>query len=495
MSDKNKTLSEETPKPQDKNNTPAQGDGENSSDPKTELLNDTITEENSSDPKTELLNDTVMETPADNSKTKKEAAIAPGGKTIKETPIVPGDKTKKEAIPTPKAYEPTPEPRKNTILYALIVLLVITLSALVYFAFFKNKSQDNINSNVKHMQEMAQDIQGMEETVKAKQDEVFDMVKDYKEKTGDDSLGGINPLNLDEREKALLEEKIKNEKDISKKALLKEINDKNDEILELQEKIKKIEELLPRPHLVKQGDNHYKIALDFLVNEKGVTQKEAAKLVERTALIEPLVPGFKVWNFYSGNVYGTSVTQGSADVSPNTLIRNAKKKLVDARDQAVTEKEKLAGDITVLEEKRTKLVSQVGHLNTEKENLITKVTDLNVQNEEMQETVNSLFYLLDKQRNLKKEGIIKGGFLKSTKLKKIAPEYFTKSLDLRTSDKIAVSAADLDIAKIKSLTLYPKFYKKGVDYKVEVDPDKKNAYITFVSVTKFKNERVVIAVK
>lgn len=75
--------------------------------------------------------------------------------------------------------------------------------------------------------------------------------------------------------------------------------------------------------------------------EKKLEKKRAMELVERTALFDELVPGFKVWNFYTGDEYGTSVTQGTARISPNTLIRSAKKKLVDARDEAISERDQL----------------------------------------------------------------------------------------------------------------------------------------------------------
>jgi hypothetical protein len=219
------------------------------------------------------------------------------------------------------------------------------------------------------------------------------------------------------------------------------------------------------------------------MNEKGVEKKRALELVERTALFDKLVPGFKVWNFYTGDAYGSSVTQGTASISPNTLIRRARKKLVDARDEAIFQRDKLAEDINTLEGKRGQLIGHVDFLTQEKESLITQVSDLNVQ-------VNSLFYLLDSQRSLKKKGILKGGFLKSTKLWDVSPEYFTTSVDMRTQTQIVFSAVDLGIRKIKKVTLYPKFYKEGTDYKIEMSGDNQTAIVTILDTIKFKNERI-----
>lgn len=52
------------------------------------------------------------------------------------------------------------------------------------------------------------------------------------------------------------------------------------------------------------------------------------KLAERTLLFDSLVPGFKVWNFYSGDEYGSFITQGNAPISPNEISRRNKKALV-----------------------------------------------------------------------------------------------------------------------------------------------------------------------
>ncbi len=378
---------------------------------------------------------------------------------------------------------------KNMPMYIIIGLLVVALLVMVYFLFFQSKGDVSSEgaAQIRQMQEMTQEVQQLESDVKEKKDEIFSLVDEYKEKTGEASLG-VNAFELGEDEKKILEQRINEEKDVSVKSLLEEILEKNNEIRELNAKIAEIEALLPKPHLVVRGDNHYKVAMDFLMNEKGVEKKRALELVERTALFDELVPGFKVWNFYTGDAYGSSVTQGTASISPNTLIRRAKKKLVDARDEAIFQRDKLADDIKTLEDKRGQLIGHVDSLTKEKESLIGQVSELNVE-------VNSLSYLLDSQDNLKKKGVLKGGFLKSTKLRDVSPEYFTTSIDMRTQTQIVFSAADLGLRKIKKVILFPKFYNEGTDYKIEMSGDNQTAIVTILDTLKFKNERIVISVK
>jgi hypothetical protein len=235
--------------------------------------------------------------------------------------------------------------------------------------------------------------------------------------------------------------------------------------------------------------------MNFLLNEKGVDKTRAMELVERTALFEPLIPGFKVWNFYAEDEYGTFITQGTAPISPNQIQRKVKKELVDAKDKAISEKEQLQSDITEMEARRNELISQLDLLNQEKQNMLGKMSDLNEQNQEMQTALNSVYFAMDLSKNLTQKGIIKGGFLRSTKLQKVDFTLFDRSLDLRGEPKITVAAADFQLSRIKDVTIYPSYFKLDTDYKVEFDEAGQKATITLLDVKKFMSEKIAIAIE
>lgn len=341
---------------------------------------------------------------------------------------------------------------------------------------------------VDQMQEMTQQVAGMEKDVKKKEGEVMRLVDQYETKSGKKVPIETDTLALTDAERELLEQQIGDEKDVSLKALLQDILKKKDEIDFLQEKIANIEELLPTPHIAQKGESHYQIALDFLVNEKGLEPGQAAKLLARTALFEELAEGFKIWNFYTGQEYGTSVTQGSANVSPNTFVHRAKKKLVEEKEKAIYEKERLAENMKTMEEEQTRVNTRLDLVTQEKDNLENRVNTLDKQ-------VNSMYYVVDSQKNLKKKGIIKSGFLSPSRLKDASPDHFDRSLDLGIEDQLVISAEDLGVDKIKNVTLYPRFYKKGESYKVLITSNNKHALLTLMDKSKFKSERVVISVK
>jgi hypothetical protein len=388
--------------------------------------------------------------------------------------------------------EMEPEKKSKKIFYVIGALALVIL-VLAYFVF-KGPSGPQVSPKMKQMEETVQQIQKLEAGIQEKQNEVFTVLSEYKKKTGKD-LPEINIMNLSPEQKKVLEDKIKNEKDVSIKSLLQDILDKNNDIQNLNARLQELEAMLPKPHVVEKGENHYQIAMNYLLNEKGVDKTKAMELVERTALFEPLIPGFKVWNFYAEDEYGTFITQGTAPISPNQIQRKVKKELVDAKDKAISEKEQLQSDITEMEARRNELISQLDLLNQEKQNMLGKMSDLNEQNQEMQTALNSVYFAMDLSKNLTQKGIIKGGFLRSTKLQKVDFTLFDRSLDLRGEPKITVAAADFQLSRIKDVTIYPSYFKLDTDYKVEFDEAGQKATITLLDVKKFMSEKIAIAIE
>jgi hypothetical protein len=390
-------------------------------------------------------------------------------------------------------FKDSVEEKKSKKGYYIIGALLVVILVLVFFVF-KGKKGAETSPKMKQMEETVQQIQKLEAGIQEKQNEVFTVLSEYKKKTGKD-LPEINFMNLSPEQKKVLEEKIKNEKDVSIKSLLQDILDKNNDIQNLNVRLQELEALLPKPHVVEKGENHYQIAMNFLLNEKGVDKTRAMELVERTALFEPIIPGFKVWNFYAEDEYGTFITQGTAPISPNQIQRKIKKELVDAKDKAISEKDQLQNDITEMEARRNELISQLDLLNQEKQNMLVKMSDLDQQNQGLQTKLNSVFYALDLHKNLTQKGVIKGGFLRSTKLQKVDPAMFNQSLDLRGDAKITISAATYMLSKIKDVTIYPGYFKIDVDYSVKYDENNQNVTITILDVKKFKSEKIAIAIE
>ncbi|MEN8222089.1 MAG: hypothetical protein ABFR36_02415 [Acidobacteriota bacterium] len=382
---------------------------------------------------------------------------------------------------------------KAKIIFFSTLFLLFVLIVIGYFILLDNKSSF-ADSRIDQMSSLVKKVRTLEDSIQANQNDILNLVGEYRNKTGK-NLPILDVINLSEEERLLLEEKISTESNISIKNLLAEILAKKSEILELNMHIKSIEKFLPKPHVVTEGENHYQVAMDYLLNIKGIEKNEALELVERTFLFEPLIPGFKLWNFYSNGEFGSFISQGNASISPNTVSRREKRKLTDARDSAIEERDSMAEDIKTLRSKRDNILLQISSLNNEKKHLLKRIEELNLENSAIVRTVNSLHYIIDTKKNLVRGGVLRGGFLKSLKLQSISPELYTNSVDLRSEKDITFNSDNLNLKKIRRIRVFPKFYKTNIDYKVKFMENKKFAQLKILNSDKLKNERIVIAVE
>jgi DNA repair exonuclease SbcCD ATPase subunit len=301
-------------------------------------------------------------------------------------------------------------------------------------------------------------------------------------------------LQLTDEQKKALEERIKNEKNSSYQALLQEVLDKDKDIKELNAKLAKLKADLPRPDVAKPNDSHYGMAMRFL-KKKGVPEAEAKKLVSRVAIMEKLAPGFEVYHFYVNGTYGTWVSQGKAKITPNELVRQEREKVEGERDEALAQNEKMQEELTDLESQKKKIEEEIAGLQTERANLIEERTKLQMDNAGQLAKLNSLHYLVGKRDALKTEGVIEIPiFAKDRAGKNWRDEIFTQSLDLRSGKTITIKAADLGLKKIAKVNVVPGSYLKDEHYKLTISEDKQTATIELITVSRFKNDKVVFAV-
>lgn len=141
-------------------------------------------------------------------------------------------------------------------------------------------------------------------------------------------------MGFDANQMKLIQQMVETEQDLTYKGLLTQILDKNEQISKISAELTELKAKLPKPYDVVAGDTHYKVGRNWLTKEKGLSVEAANKLLEETALIDELVPGFQVWLYYNDGAFGTFVTQGSAHISPNRfkyVIRS--QQLEEARQQ------------------------------------------------------------------------------------------------------------------------------------------------------------------
>jgi len=283
--------------------------------------------------------------------------------------------------------------------------------------------------------------------------------------------------------------------------LQKELAGKDAEINRLNEENARITRRLPLAYEVQPGDNHWQIGYDYLTTKRGVSPEEAKRMLANAYLLDPLLVGFKVWNFMDDGQYGSFVLQGSAKVCPGSLIRVDTKKIAEERLKLENEIAKLKEEI---EKQSMECKAKIEELEKEREELKSKIDSLNQQaanlqgqNTDLDSRLNSVYYLADTKKNLKANGKIKGSFLglSGLKIKDVSFEDFQGRVDLRETDAIELSAEDFNLSAIKKVGLLPKHMKKDIDYRVEVAGDGQSASVILRNKGKFHLARIVLYVK
>ena len=301
-------------------------------------------------------------------------------------------------------------------------------------------------------------------------------------------------LQLTDDQKKALEERIKNEKNSSYQALLQEVLDKDKEINDINAKLAKIKADLPKPDVAKPNDSHYGMALRFL-KKKGVSEADAKRLVSHVAILEKLAPGFEVYHFYANGTYGTWVSQGKAKITPNDLMRQEREKVEGERDEAVAQNDKLQEEITDLDSQKKHIEEEIVGLRSERTNLIDERAKLQADNAGQLASLNSLHYVVGTRDALKAGGVIEiPVFAKDRAGKNWSDEKFTQSLDLRSAKTITIKATDLGLKKIGKVNVVPGSYIKDEHYKLTISEDKQTATVELITVSRFKNDKVVFAV-
>lgn len=207
--------------------------------------------------------------------------------------------------------------------FALLLVAVGCSKSGVSYDDFK-RSVDEINEKQRNIFE--------------KSTEVSTMIRDVQKRYPDQKITLDTSLGLTKDQENQLLSLISQEKDVTYKGLLEKIVNDQKDITKLQEEIKKVQDKLPKPYVVKRGDSHRKVATSYLVDVEGLDKKTAEGLVDQVALIDEMVPGFNIWLYYNkdSKVFGTFVTQGTAKVNPNKLRYSIRKeKLQEAFQKGV----------------------------------------------------------------------------------------------------------------------------------------------------------------
>lgn len=371
---------------------------------------------------------------------------------------------------------------------------LLVAAALIFSLACKRES-----SKVSNEMDTARKIAKLEQDINGRQEQMNQLLQKYMQEGGKD-VGALVGQTLTPEQKAVLEQKLKKEEGIGYRDLISDILKREKEVEDLKVQVQDLEKKLPSAVVVKRGDKHLDIAMNFLTKEKGLDAATAKKLSLQTNLMDELVPGFKVWNFYDNGTFGTFVTQGDASVSPYRVIQKAKQELVTAKDQAISQRDQLSKEKTTLleqvsdlEKRRDQLNQDVAMLQAERADLMKKMQEVQDLSEDLKARLNSIFYKVGERQSLVKSGLVQDPWYGQPRIAKFDEANFPQHLDLRNGDAIIFTAQDAGVASIKKIKIAPgTAFKIDQDYNWSISPDGKTGTVKILNKDKFKAERTMI---
>jgi len=303
-----------------------------------------------------------------------------------------------------------------------------------------------------------------------------------------------HPLRLSAEQKRALEARVRLEKDSSRRGLLQEILDQDQELQALSGRLKDLQAALPPPVVAGPHDSHYGLALRFLKGQ-GESDEQARQTLSHVALEARLLPGHEVYHFYLHGEYGTWVSQGGAPLSPRELASRDLAPSAEARDAARAEGLKLRQELDLLESQKQLIEQEVASMQAERVQLLEGRSQLQSERDLHLAQLNALHYLVGVRDTLEAEGIIEVPLLgKDHSGRNWRDAVFTQHLDLRTGSTLTIRARDLGLRRIGSVSVVPGSYLPDEHYRLTLSGDRQTATVELLALSRFRNDKVVFAV-
>jgi len=309
---------------------------------------------------------------------------------------------------------------------------------------------------------------------------------------------GVQPgpsVQLSEAQRALLETRVKAEKDNGVAALLQEILDRDKQIGELNAKVAKLRADLPKPQVAGDKDNHFAMAVRYLKG-RGLGEDKAKELAARANLMEELQPGWQVYHQYVDGTYLTTVTQGRATVGPAEYVRTQRVALERDKEDTMLIAHGLADEVQSLVAQRQKVQEEVDALRSEKTSLLSQVNELSTLSQTQKSKLNSMHYLVGRRKQLEEDGVIVVPvFARDRMGPKAVAAKFDKDLPLDgPNPEVTIKAADLGLKTLSKVSVIPGSLEKDRHYAVVISEDRSSARIRILDAERLRNDRVVFAV-
>lgn len=373
---------------------------------------------------------------------------------------------------------------------ALITIIIIILLALS-FRGIKHEDEDILEQKL-----LVSQIENLNKQLSETEEDLKRVITRYAGEDPSVFEKEISMLELSREAQEYLNEMLRKEKGIAYEDILEQVMDKDDQLSRLRQERDRLLSMLPEPDIVEEGDNHYDLAMRYLIERHDLSAAEAQRLVERVALFEHLLPGFIVYHFYDGNDYGTSVLQGTASQSPNFIRERFINQIIKEKTEAIEIQQRLVIELHELDIRKNMLLSQISTLEKERREMLETLDQISLISKEKEIMLSSLYYYAGTVSNLREAGIINVSIFGKPSLRDIdqISEDF-RTIDLTMADRIIIEARELGIDKIQRIHILPDLYEQGRDFNLNLAPDGSVFEINILNKNRMKLEKIIIAVQ
>lgn len=376
---------------------------------------------------------------------------------------------------------------------AVVAVIVVVLIIVVLLLHFLSRRAPEA---VQDFQQLVVKIDKLNTQIASREDRIRNLVRRYNEDrpTAAIDTTGLGRFGLTPEQAELMARRIAQEKDLSYRGILQEVIDLDQEMTQLSQEMQEIRARLRPPYVIQKGETHFQVAMNFLTEDVGLSEEEALRHIEREALFPEMLPGFEIWNYWGEGVFGTFVTQGSAKISPNELMRISKRKIDQERRTLTEARDRAQEQVADLEVRRTELAAQLEKLEAERAKALAQIAQMAEQNADLASQLNSVVHQVASFSTFKKQGALHKPTLGKWRVEDLDKMVDTRSIDLRQTQEISFSAADAGVSKISKVVLFPRYFLEDTDYRIDIAPDRGSAKLTLLRPEQFQLVRLAIAV-
>lgn len=371
------------------------------------------------------------------------------------------------------------------------IVVVVLIGVILLFHFLSRRTPEG----VQNFQQLVSKIEKLNNQIVSREDRIKNLVHRYNTNHPKETIDttGLGRFGLTPEQAEVLARRVAQEKDLSYRSLLQEVIDLSQEMTQMGQEMQEIRSRLRPPYVIQKGETHFQIAMNFLTGEIALSEAEALKLVEREALFPELLPGFEIWNYWGEGLFGTFITQGSAEISPNELMRITKRKIDKERRRLTDARDRAKEQVADLEARRDELQRQLERLDTERTQALSQIAQMAEKNAELASQLNSVVYAVSSFSAFAKRDVLHKpalGKWRATGLEKLTN---TKSIDLRQTQVINFSAVEAGLSKISKARVFPRYLIKDSDYRIEIAKDRKSGKVTILKQERFQFTKIAIA--